>query len=176
MDVVIRSATARDVSAMCEISLRAHQHSYANLIPRSHWAAFVAHYDGSLESRRTLERILLRGVTAPGRSGFVAEYDGKIVGYTLGEHITPSQAHKHGLFVDPHFQGKGIGRQLFESSLAGLNTATVRLLVLRNNERAIHLYKQYGFIEVGSADTLFFGAKQTIMERPPIVAAQTLTI
>lgn len=169
MDVVIRRATADDVPMMCDISLRAHQHSYANLIPRSHWAEFSVHYGGSPESRRTLERILLRGITSPGRSGLVAECGGGIVGYALGERTAPSQAHKHGLFVDPQFQGKGIGRRLFEASLAGLEDATIDLLVLRGNKRAINLYEAYGFMDMGRADVLFFGAEQIIMKRPQLL-------
>lgn len=162
----IRRATGGDIAAMCEISQRAHRLGYAHLIPASHKAAFDARYDGSPKHRRILAMRLRRALARKHWTVLVAEQDGAVVGYTLGER-TAWGARKRGLFVDPLHQGKGIGRQLFEASLARLDGATVRLRVLRDNERAIHLYKTHGFTEVGSADVLFFGAEQIIMERPP---------
>jgi predicted N-acetyltransferase YhbS len=46
------------------------------------------------------------------------------------------------LFVDPHFQNKGIGRALFNAILPFVNTAT---LTVSASLASIDVYKKYGF-------------------------------
>lgn len=152
---------------MCKISQRAHRSGYAHLIPASHKVAFDAHYGDSPKNRHIRAARLRRALARKNWTALVAEKDGAVVGYTLGER-TVYDARKRSLFVDPSCQGEGIGSTLFEASLADLDDVTVRLRVLRGNERAINLYKEHGFTEVDSADVLFFGAEQIIMERPPL--------
>lgn len=160
----VRPATLGDVPAMLSVSQKAHRHSYADLIPASHRAAFDARYSDDPENRQFLISRLMQALDNPTWRILVATVDeNEIIGYTIVEHANPAQL--HGLFVDPDYQGMGIGRQLFEASLADLDSATVRLHVLRDNQRAINLYEEHGFKEVGKADALFFGAEQIMMER-----------
>jgi ribosomal protein S18 acetylase RimI-like enzyme len=169
MPAQIRRATGGDVAAMCEISQRAHRLGYAHLIPASHRAAFDARYDGSPKHRHILAARLRRALARKNWTVLVAEHDGTVVGYTLCER-TAYGARKRGLFVDPDYQGVGIGNMLFASSLEGLDNKAVELLVVENNARATRLYEQHGFHSIGRSNVLYFGAHQIHMRRLPVVA------
>jgi ribosomal protein S18 acetylase RimI-like enzyme len=55
------------------------------------------------------------------------------------------------MYVNPNFQGKGIGKNLLEKALQLANEYSyklIRLDTLTQMLPAIHLYKQYGFYEI----------------------------
>jgi RimJ/RimL family protein N-acetyltransferase len=86
----------------------------------------------------------------------LAELDGQIVGlldFTTKKRKKISHTGEFGMSVHPDFQGKGIGNKLIETFL---NWATEKsgiekiiLSVFASNEKAINLYKKFGFIEEG---------------------------
>lgn len=81
---------------------------------------------------------------------FVYEQDGKILGY-IGEWIMFEQAQITTIGVTKDAQLKGIGSLLMEHSIknAESNGCEVMSLEVRvSNEKAIHLYKKFGFITV----------------------------
>lgn len=84
---------------------------------------------------------------------YVAEVDGKIIGIMCGsinskyEHFESEYADLNAIYIDPKYQGKGIGsslKNIFES-WAKENGATKYIIgVLRDNEKARKIYESWG--------------------------------
>jgi ribosomal-protein-alanine N-acetyltransferase len=75
-----------------------------------------------------------------------AVIDYEMVGFVAGD---PRPAQNAGwiatIGVDPHHQGRGIGRALLRACEEKLNFPTVKLTVRISNERAISLYEREGY-------------------------------
>lgn len=165
MRLHIRSAVPTDIPYIYAISMRAHQESYASLIPPSELDRFTKRFTESDEGFDEYKTRLMANIQDPHWFVLVAERNGKVVGYTRGEQISECLIQKKGLFVDPDHYSQGIGGQLFDASMMNVKKGTViRLFVIENNERAKQLYKKRGFKEVGVAEKPFFGAKEVVME------------
>jgi putative acetyltransferase len=100
-------------------------------------------------------RARLTDSCAPGKAdiGIVAEVDGVVVG-TAGLHpVGPAQRRRHvmmlGISIAKEAQGKGVGKALMQALVdyadnwAGV--LRIELTVYPDNERAIALYRQFGF-------------------------------
>ncbi len=82
----------------------------------------------------------------------VAETDGKVIGM-IGLHVFKNARQRHiaslGMMVRTEYQGDGIGKKLMESILDladnWLMLVRIELDVTENNERAINLYRSFGF-------------------------------
>lgn len=75
--------------------------------------------------------------------------DGKTVGWVQAAEMD-SEIFLQQFFIEPEFQGRGIGSQVLESLLA-LWKKPVILTVLRNNPAHQRLYERHGFTVVGEA-------------------------
>ncbi len=163
----IRRAYVDDSMAMYEISLRAHQASYSDLIPMAFKEAFNKRYTYSsgfyeVYQDRIRDRINQSSVWEI----FVAEIDGEVVGYTIQKYVKPHYIVKKGLFVDPKFQGYGIGAALLTESINGIAEGTiVELQVIEKNDRAKKLYEKHNFQYIPQIDKTFYGAKLLVMQR-----------
>lgn len=81
---------------------------------------------------------------------FVYEEDNLVLGYVL---IAKSYSQEAGglvvwieeLFVEKDYEGKGIGTALFKYVLNNFSVARFRLEVEPENERAVSIYKKFGF-------------------------------
>jgi ribosomal protein S18 acetylase RimI-like enzyme len=88
-----------------------------------------------------------------GKSTFVAEIDGEVVGYvTTRLYHAYRTGHVANLAVAVRFQSQGIGRALMEHALeffrhSGMGYARVE--TMDNNERGQRLYPSFGFQEIG---------------------------
>lgn len=165
MQPVIRHATNDDLSAMYLVSLHAHQLSYANLIPQSRQQDFTSRYTLSDSSRVAYISRMKQRLNDPDWTIWVATIDGVVVGYTLAQRATQHLVLKKGLFVDPDYQGRGIGERLFVDSLGIAKLGdTVQLTVVSGNIRAKRLYQKHGFENVGASSKTFYGAQQEVME------------
>jgi putative acetyltransferase len=88
----------------------------------------------------------------------VVEVDGTIVGQ-IGLDVMTNPRRKHvaniGMAVDQHWQGKGIGKALLDSMLVLANNwlaiKRIELEVYTDNQTAIALYEQFGFVIEGTA-------------------------
>jgi len=83
---------------------------------------------------------------------FVAEHEGKIVGYiTTWQDRAAGIGHIPNLAIDASFRNQGLGRQLIEHALvhfrvSGLTHAKIETLA--QNAIGNHLYPSLGFVEV----------------------------
>lgn len=100
--------------------------------------------------------------TGPGLSAFVAEDAGEIVGtFTLKANQRGLGAHvaNAGFMVRPGFEGRGIGFELAEHSLAQARDAGFQAMqfnaVVSTNHRAIALWQRLGFSIVGTIPKAF---------------------
>lgn len=115
--------------------------------------------------RRRLEYYLPK-INNPAWHILVAIADGNLVGYTKAYRESESLVVKKGLFVDPVYQGRGIGEMLLQASLSFAKSGdTIQLVVIESNKRAQNLYSKHGFVVTGVADHTFYGAKMLTMSR-----------
>ena len=166
MDVVIRPALAHDFDEMITLSSKTHlSDMYKTLIPADEYERFSKTYEpGAERSARGIGTLSSRHSSRDWHMA-VAEYDGEVVGFTVALH-EGNMLKLRGLFVDPDFQGQGIGSALFDHSMTWRRGAEpVRLVVLKENRHAQRLYQSRGFTLVGRVESLFFGAEQVMMER-----------
>ena len=89
------------------------------------------------------ERRLITEVYLPQSETWVAEMDGRLVGFMslVGQELG-------GLFVDPDVQRRGIGRSLVAK--AQEQQSNLELGVFEENADARHFYARCGFVEVGT--------------------------
>lgn len=88
-----------------------------------------------------------------GRPGFlVAEATGEVVGYVVADTV-PNHGrdlgHVKDIAVAPEHRGNGVGSTLLARALAALEASGVvstKLEVRASNERAIELYRRFGFV------------------------------
>lgn len=63
------------------------------------------------------------------------------------------------LFVNPHYTGKGIGKQLMKETISKAfeekEIEQITLGVVHSNDAAINLYRQLGFVEYGRLEKYF---------------------
>ena len=98
------------------------------------------------------------GADNPHFYNHVAEVDGTIVGQ-IGMDVMTNPRRKHvaniGMAVDEHWQGKGVGKALLDSMLVLANKwlaiKRIELEVYTDNQAAIALYQQSGFVTEGTA-------------------------
>lgn len=86
----------------------------------------------------------------------LAELDGEYVGNASFDVAGVSRRNWHradvGIALYQEYTGMGIGKKLFALLLETIEQCgfeTVELTVVDGNDRAIHMYKSFGFVEVG---------------------------
>lgn len=87
----------------------------------------------------------------------VAERDGSVVGFGVGEGVEP-ELHISNLAVDPKWRGLGIGRALLRALLdwgrrLGLEEAWLE--VRESNQAALGLYESMGFVVTGTRKSYY---------------------
>lgn len=80
--------------------------------------------------------------------GWVCELNGKVIGFAIADLVDDNI---WALFVDPHFEGQGIGRNLHELMLDWYFSQGKRKVWLGTSPktRAASFYKKAGWIETG---------------------------
>lgn len=88
------------------------------------------------------------------------------MGYTLASYKMPHHLVLHSLFIDPHYQGQGIGGALLAASFTDIpEHCEVTLEVLEKNQKAQSLYTHYGFHVSKQLDKYFFGGRLIEMSK-----------
>lgn len=150
--MIVRPATPADATAIAEI-----------------YAHHVLHGWGTFEEvPPTTEEILGRmaDVAARGLPWFVAEEDGRLLGYAYAGAFRTRAAYRHtaetSVYVAHGHQGRGVGRALLAAVIAACRAANVRqlLAVIGGSENAgsIALHAAFGFEPVGTLRHVGFKA------------------
>jgi ribosomal protein S18 acetylase RimI-like enzyme len=83
-----------------------------------------------------------------GDTSFVAEEDGRVVGFLCGfrSQTFPDEAYIHFVGVAPEQRGRGLGRELYERFFAAVAPrAVVRAVTSPFNERSVAFHRALGF-------------------------------
>lgn len=166
MDILIRPGILSDSQQLCEISSRAHLSDfYLSIIPPQQLSAFKKKYTLSDERLKWFNRQYASRLADPDWYYYVAQGKEVIYGYTCCK-LTSDNLQLKGLFVDPKYQSKGVGKRLFTVSLSiAPNPTHIQLEVLVSNEKAKRLYEQFGFQPKGVSKTAFYGLPLEVMEQ-----------
>lgn len=112
----------------------------------------VLHKVDPMVIKRTLDEMLKN---SPFLEGFIFEKEGRSVGYAeLSYSFAPEVGGRsifiEEIFVDAQYRGQGIGHKFLDYcvSLVDGDTRRIRLEATRSNEKAIALYRSYGFKEL----------------------------
>lgn len=118
---------------------------------------FLGRNPGEFHPTVEKERDIIQGMLEnPDGMWLVAEYDGKLVGQCSAELVRRSQRYRHraqvAFVVLKEYWGLGIGGRMIEECLRWCrqkNVSQAELDVVTANERALALYKSFGFEIVG---------------------------
>jgi ribosomal protein S18 acetylase RimI-like enzyme len=165
-NITIRNATEQDINELYEITCSVHlSGAYRALIPPSEYSRFTVAYSPTEQKRSRFNNKVLKRLESRSWKITVAMVDGRIAGFHTVNYAGDILMLK-GLFVREQYQGKGIGKTLFESSIAEAATYNhIELEVISNNHRAIGLYKKQGFNSVGISVNTYYGSELLRMEK-----------
>lgn len=88
---------------------------------------------------------------AAGHSVWVARIGGELIGFSVVMNVL-DEAHLLNIGVAPRHQGRGLGARLLRNAMACARLAgavTMFLEVRPSNARAVDLYKNFGFRQIG---------------------------
>jgi ribosomal protein S18 acetylase RimI-like enzyme len=143
--MTIRPVTPADLAAVRNVLIATWHATYDPILGRDQVEAIMAGW----HSMEALELQLI----APGSSFLVGEMDGRVVATAFARPGADGRIALSHLYVLPEAQGRGIGRQLLEATLAAFPQArTVRLEVEPRNVSAINFYERAGFRVVDQGD------------------------
>ncbi|MFI6008167.1 GNAT family N-acetyltransferase [Streptomyces sp. NPDC051243] len=133
MDVLIRPARATEAGILTELALRS----------KAHWG-YGAQF---LEACRDELTVAANEVTR--RRALVADRDGHIVGFTTLQGEPPTGVLGM-MFVDPQAIGQGIGRLLFEHTIAAGRDLGFTQLTIDADPNAEPFYRAMGAVRIGT--------------------------
>src|SRR5688572_27268075 len=140
----IRPANPDDAARIAEVQVQGWQQAYAHLFPAEYLARL------SFSERTDTWRSRLNECNA--RRLTVADSDGEVVGWlSLGPSRDPdatqSVGEVYGLYVDPSFWNRGVGKALWSAAESAAKAAgwhRITLWVLEGNARAREFYRRMG--------------------------------
>ncbi|MFI2511564.1 GNAT family N-acetyltransferase [Streptomyces sp. NPDC018972] len=133
MDVLIRPARATEADVLTDLALRS----------KAHWG-----YDADfLEACR--DELAVAAHEVARRRATVADRDGHVLGFTTLEGEPPTGVLGM-MFVEPQAIGQGIGRLLFERTLAAGRDLGFTRLTIDADPNAEPFYRAMGAVRIGS--------------------------
>ncbi|ATM86368.1 GNAT family N-acetyltransferase [Yersinia enterocolitica] len=100
-----------------------------------------------VETSKSFKTALPAGINTPNNHFRTYEHDGQAAGY-LWFSLEDNSAFLSDIILIPEFQGKGMGRDFiraFLNELTSQGAYEVELRVSPDNQRALKLYKEFGF-------------------------------
>ena len=147
----VRTARPSDAAAMGALVVRAWQRAYRGLMPDDYLNGLT------VDDRADMWTRVLTGELDPKRSVFVADDDGRVVGFVaVGGEMDVADATRgevYALNVDPDRWGRGVGRALLAAGcghLRAVGYATAVLWVHPDNARACRFYRAAGWLADGA--------------------------
>lgn len=164
--MTIRFATVSDLDIMYEISMELHlSDEYVLKIPSAYLEKYVKNYEISSKNLARYKRLRSQRLKTANYSAWVAEENGKILGYISGDRID-NTFKIHSLFVRTSAQNKGVGTALLRKLLLQTRSAiSHELEVLEINTNAQRLYKSFGFDVIQKTSRTFYGLDLQTMRR-----------
>lgn len=144
MDCLIRNATCTDATAISEVIVATLRESNA----QDYSSDIIKRVQQSFSPSAILALLTQRQV-------YVASIDGRLVATGSLDRNTVRS-----LFVDPAYQGKGIGRQLMTTIESVAAQSGLKLLRVPSSITAERFYLALGFLKVRDE---FHGAERTII-------------
>lgn len=150
----IRYAEEIDASCLDRVHSASWRHAYTGIIPFRSLESIVGRRDAAWWAR----------TINAGARVLVCRFGGSIVGYaTLGRNRTkslPVDGEIYELYLEPAYQGVGLGRRLFTEARDwltrdGANGCAV--WTLADNERAMMFYQTLGGADVAQGSEVFGG-------------------
>jgi ribosomal protein S18 acetylase RimI-like enzyme len=143
--VTIRPATVDDVAEVAAVQVASWRSAYAGLLP----ADFLAGLDVTARAEQWRQNL----TTAEG-TVLLAQQSGRIVGFVAvgPAEDDPTVGTLYAIYVDPSHWGDGVGHALHDAGLQilrDLGCGSVRLWVLRGNDRATAFYVRHGWTRDG---------------------------
>ncbi|MEN3792568.1 N-acetyltransferase [Fulvimarina sp. MAC3] len=150
----IRYAEEIDAACLQRVHSASWRHAYTGIIPFRSLNAMIARRDSLWWGR----------LINSGTRVLVCRFGGCIVGYaTFGRnrtHALPANGEIYELYLDPNFQGVGLGRRLFAAArhqLASECGKGCAVWTLAENERAIMFYRALGGSDMAQGTEIFGG-------------------
>ncbi|WP_346094072.1 GNAT family N-acetyltransferase [Streptomyces olivaceiscleroticus] len=134
MGVLIRPALATEAETLSDLALRS----------KAHWGYGAAFLDACRDE------LTLGASEVARRRAAVADRGGHILGFTTLEEKPPTGVLGM-LFVEPHAMGQGIGRLLFEYTVATGRELGFTQLTIDADPNAEPFYRAMGAVRVGNA-------------------------
>jgi len=147
----IRLATSTDLDGIQRVGQICWPETYSAIAP-------LGYVDDGLRQWWSTASIH-RSITADENWLWVAEAAGEIIGTAHFALLDPQQAVLWKFYVLPAWQGKGVGRQLFDRALTLLpaDVHTIFTEYLATNQRAAAVYASLGFVFDREVDETFQG-------------------
>jgi ribosomal protein S18 acetylase RimI-like enzyme len=158
-DLAVRSGGLADAACLAALGSQVWLHTYARSGIRPTIARYIHEHLSPAAFRHQLER--------SDAFTLVAEVDGHLVGYAIGElgkscgARSPALTHLDKLYVQEYFAGTGIGRALLAEvraeALRLAGSSALWLTVNSQNQQARTFYARQGFTDIGSANFDLYG-------------------
>ncbi|MER0237640.1 GNAT family N-acetyltransferase [Fulvimarina sp. MAC8] len=150
----IRCAEEIDAACLDRVHSASWHHTYTGIIPFRSLNAMIARRNSAWWAR----------TINAGARVLVCRFGGSIVGYaTLGRNRTealPVEGEIYELYLEPNFQGVGLGRRLFAAARDRLTLDGAKgcaVWTLAENERAMMFYHSLGGADVAQGAEIFGG-------------------
>ena len=148
----VRRAELDDAAAIAEVHVRTWQAAYEHVFGAERLAGI------DVSSREGLAR---RFATDPGQDAFVADDDGRIVGFAAsGPAEDAGERELYAIYVMPEAWGTDAGSGLMRATLDAMRERGLRdahLWVLEDNPRARRFYEREGWAPDGTAESEYLG-------------------
>ncbi|MBS4199037.1 GNAT family N-acetyltransferase [Bacillus sp. FJAT-49732] len=149
MDFTIREMQKEDISKIQEIAIISWNDTYRGIIPTEIQEMFLrSAYNDEMLQRR-LEHSTI----------FVSEVDGEIVGFANFSTVNEDgKTELTAIYLDPEYQGKGIGTALLKKGITTLAGAKeIYINVEKDNSIGLTFYRAKGFEFVSEFSEEFYG-------------------
>ncbi len=170
----IRSAVSGDAAALADLGARTFRATYAGQMSASSLEEFVRTQFGPDQQAAEL--------VDPACQVLVAEHDRTLIGYALLRACTPPSVAAAGatmqlarLYVERLAQSRGVGTALLTGAVGATRASghdRMWLTVWEHNDRAIAVYRRWGFTDVGGVTFDLAGELQTdrvlVLRVPPV--------
>ena len=144
VSVLARPRLASDTRAVRRVARATWRATYGPIAP----PGFI----GLVLRRGYARERLVLGLVERKRDAFVAEVDGRVVGYADAFEETPGLVELRRIYVEPTAQGRGVGRALLDAVVTAARArraARIEAAVDVSNASAVAWYERNGFVRCG---------------------------